>query len=169
MEAEVSKQIDEMLCNGIISPSSSPWASRVILVKKKDGSRRFAVDYRDLNDISKRDAYPMPDARDLLDRMRGCTIFSKLEGASAYWCIPMREEHKEFTAFVSTRGQFEFNRMPFGVSNSQATCQRAVDQALRGCPNVQAFVEDTCVHSKDFEAHLDHLDQTLGRFNRAGI
>ena len=71
MEAEVSKQIDEMLCNGIIRPSSSPWASRVILVKKKDGSRRFAVDYRDLNDIFKRDAYPMPDARDLFDGMGG--------------------------------------------------------------------------------------------------
>ena len=71
MEAEVSKQIDEILCNGIIRPSSSPWASRVILVKKKDGSRRFAVDYGDLNDIFKRDAYPMPDARDLFDGMGG--------------------------------------------------------------------------------------------------
>ena len=88
MEAEVSRQIDEML-GGIIRLSTSPWASRVILVKKKDGSHRFAVDYRDLNDMSKRDAYPMPDARDVFDRMGGSTIFSKLDGASAYWCIPM--------------------------------------------------------------------------------
>ena len=127
-EAEVSKQIDEMLENGIIRPSSSSWASRVILVKKKDGTHRFAVDYRDLNDVTKRDAYPMPDSRDVFDRMGGAAVFSTLDGASAYWRVPVKEKHWEFTAFVSTRGQFEFNRMPFGLSNSQATYQRAVDQ-----------------------------------------
>ena len=81
IEAEVSKQIDEMLEN------SSSWASRVILVKKKDGSHgthRFTVDYRDLNDVTKRDAYPMPDPRDVFDRMGGATVFSTLDGASAY-------------------------------------------------------------------------------------
>ena len=73
--------------------------------------------------------------------------------------IPVKEKHREFTAFVSTRGQFEFNRMPFGLSNSQATYQRAVDQALRGCSNVQAFVDDTCVHTPSFDTHLEHLDE----------
>ena len=84
IEAEVSKQIDEMLENGIIRPSSSSWASRVILVKKKDGTHRFAVDCQDLNDVTKRDAYPMPDTRDVFDRMGGATVFSTLDGASAY-------------------------------------------------------------------------------------
>ena len=111
----------------------------------------------------------MPDARDVFDRMGGCNVFSKLHGASAYWCIPMREEHKELTAFVSTQGQFEFNLMPFGLSNSQATYQRAVDQALQGCLNAQAFVDDTCIHSPDFESHVHHLDETQSRFNKAGI
>ena len=73
-----------MLENGIIRPSSSSWASRVILVKKKDGTHRFAVDYRDLNDVTKRDAYPMPDPRDVFDRMGGATVFSTLDGAFAY-------------------------------------------------------------------------------------
>ena len=109
--------------------------------------------------MTKRDAYPMPDPRDVFDRMGGATVFSTLDGASAYWSVPVKEKHKEFTAFVSTRGQFEFNRMPFGLSNSQATYQRAVDQALRGCPNVQAFVDDTCVHSPSFDTHLEHLDE----------
>ena len=107
-----------MLENGIIRPSSSSWASRVILVKKKYGTHRFAVDYRDLNDVTKRDAYLMPDTRDVFDRMGGATVFSTLDGASAYWSVPVKEKHREFTAFVSTRGQFEFNRMPFGLSNS---------------------------------------------------
>ena len=159
IEAEVSKQIDEMLENGIIRPSSSSWASRVILVKKKDGTHRFAVDFRDLNDVTKRDAYPMSDPRDVFDRMGGATVFSTLDGASAYWSVPVKEKHREFTAFVSTRGQFEFNRMPFGLSNSQATYQRAVDKALRGCPNVQAFVDDACVHYPSFDTHLEHLDE----------
>ena len=128
-------------------------------MKKKDGIHRFAVDYRDLNDVTKRDAYPMPDPRDVFDRMGGATVFSTLDGASAYWSEPVKEKHREFTAFVSTRGQFVFNRMPFGLSNSQATYQRAVDQALRGCPNVQAFVDDTCVHSPSFDTHLEHLDE----------
>ena len=158
-----------MLRNRIIRPSVSLWSSRVILVKKKDGSHRFAVDYRDLDDLSIKDAYPTPDARDVFDRMGGCNVFSKLDGVSAYWCIFMREEYKELTAFVSTRGQFEFNRMPFGISNSQATYQRAVDQALQGSLNAQAFVQDTCVHSPDFESHVHHLDETLSRLNKAGI
>ena len=81
----------------------------------------------------------------------------------------MKENHRELTAFLSTHGQFEFNRMPFGLSNSQATYQRAVDQALRGCPNVQAFVDDTCVHSPSFDTHLEHLDEALARLHRAGI
>ena len=99
IEAEVSKQIDEMLENGIIRPSSSSWASRVILVKKKDGTHRFAVDFRDLNDVTKRDAYPMPVTRDVFDRMGGATVFSTLDGASAYWSVPVKEKHREFTAF----------------------------------------------------------------------
>ena len=68
---------------------------------------RFAVDYRDLNDAWKKDAYPMPDARDIFDRMGGSAIFSKLDAAAAYWSVPMKEEQRELTAFVSTRGQFE--------------------------------------------------------------
>ena len=159
-EAEVSKQIDEMLEN--LDHTSLFFLlgeSSALLVKKKDRTHRFAVDYRDLNDVTKRDAYPMPDPRDVFDRMGGAAVFSTLDGASAYWSVPVKEKHREFTAFVSTRGQFEFNRMPFGLSNSQATYQRAVDQALRGCPNVQTFVDDTCVHSPSFDTHLEHLDE----------
>ena len=95
IEAGVSKQIDEMLENGIIRPSSSSWASRVILVKKKDGTHRFAIYYQDLNDVTKRDAYPMRDPRDVFDRMGGTTVFSTLDGASAYWSVPVKEKHRE--------------------------------------------------------------------------
>ena len=82
-EAEISRQIDEMLENDINEPSNSPWGSRIILVKKKDGSLRFAVDYRDLYDASKKDAHPMPDARYIFDRMGGSAIFSKLDAVAS--------------------------------------------------------------------------------------
>ena len=149
-ESEISRQIEEMLANGIVRPSESPWGSRIILVRKKDGSQRFAVDYRSLNSATKKDAYPMPDSKDIFDRLEGSSILSTLDCASAYWSIPVREEDKERTAIVSTRGQFEFNRMPFGLCNSQTTYQRAVDNAFRGIANAEAFVDDTIVHSSDF-------------------
>ena len=86
-----------MLEHGIIRPSSSPWASRVILVRKKDQSFRFAVDYRSLNDVTKRDSYPLPDVKDILDKLNGCEYYSTLDGASAYWSIPISEEDREKT------------------------------------------------------------------------
>ena len=148
-EAEIGRQIDEMSRNGIIRTSESPWGSRIILVRKKDGTQRFAGDYRCLNAATKKDVF---------DRMEGSEVFSTLDGASAYWSIPVREEDREYTSFVSTRGQFEFNRMPFGLCNSQATYQRAVNDALREATNAESFVDDTIVHSSDFSSHLTHLE-----------
>ena len=155
--------------NGIIRPSDYPWGSRIILVRKKDGSQRFAVDYRDLNAVTKKDAYPMPDSNDVFDRMGGSWIFSTLDCASTYWSIPLREEDKECTAFVSTRGQYEFNRMPFVLCNSQATYQRALDNVLKEATNAEAFVDDIIIHSGGFAAHLNHLDQVPSCLAKAGI
>ena len=121
------------------------------------------------NDASKKDAYPMPDARDNFDRMGGSAIFSKLDAAAAYWSVPMKEEQRELTAFVFTRGQFEFKRMPFDLANSQGTYQRAIDKALHLGSNAQAFVDDTCVYSKDFESHLQHLSEVFGKIGPCGI
>ena len=84
-----------MLQNGIISPSASPWASRIILVKRKDGSTRFAVDYRSLNDLTKKDSYPIPELKDILDKLQGSRYFTSLDGASAYWSVPIAEKDRE--------------------------------------------------------------------------
>ena len=113
-----------MLQNGIVGPSASPWASRIILVRKKDGSTRFAVDYRSLNDVTKKDSYPIPELRDILDKLHGSNYFSTLDGASAYWSVPIAEKDREKTAFLSPRGQFEFCVMPFGLCNAPSTFQR---------------------------------------------
>ena len=107
-EKEIKLQIEQMLKNGIIQTSSSPWSARVILVEKKDKSLRFAVDYRGLNDITRKDAYPIPDSRDIIDKLYGSTIFSKLDGASAYWSIPIKTEDIPKTAFVTPKANTSF-------------------------------------------------------------
>ena len=121
VKREINTQVTQMLENGVIRQSSSPWASRVILVQKKDMSYRFAVDYRALNDQTKKDSYPLPDVKDILDKLQGSTFFSSLDDASAYWSIPIVEPDREKTAFIVPRGQFEFYVMLFGLCNAQVT------------------------------------------------
>ena len=90
-EEEVSRQVEEMCSNGICRPSNSPWASDVVLVRKKDGQMRVAIDYRQLNAVTRRDAYGPPNPQSILDKLEGSRYFSSLDVASAYWCVPMRE------------------------------------------------------------------------------
>ena len=169
MEKEVNKQMKEMLDNGICRPSSSPWSSRVILVRKKDSSYRFVVDYRDLNKVTKKDAYPAANWQDILDKMAGSRVFSFLDGASAYWSVPIREEDREKTAFAVPRGQFEMNVMAFGLCNSQSTYQRVIDQVLAAVPQVEAYIDDACVHTRDVEDHVTHLKLTLDAYKNANM
>ena len=158
-----------MLRNKIIRPSASPWASHVILVRKKDGSLRFAVDYRGLNDVTKKDSYPLPEVKDILDQLDGCQFYSTLDGASAYWSIPINEADREKTSFITLRGQYEFNVMPFGLCNAQATYQRAIDSTLKDVPNSLPYIDDTLTFSNSFDEHLRHLSQVLECYRIANI
>ena len=94
-EEEINKQVGEMVENGMARPSNSPWAHNVILVKKKDNTTRFVEDYRTLNDVTMKDAYPMPNIREILDKMHKSVFFSKMDMASAYWAVPIKEEDCE--------------------------------------------------------------------------
>ena len=117
-EKDIETQIDTMLKNDIIRPSTSPWNSPIILVKKKNGENRFVCDYRGLNHVTKKDTYPLPHVKDVLDKMHGSKYWSTLDAASAYWAMPLREVDKEKTAFSVKRGKFEFNVTPFGICNA---------------------------------------------------
>ena len=97
----------------------------------------------------------------MLDKLHGSTFFSKLDGASAYWSIPIRDEDIPKTAFIIPQGQYEFRVMPFRLTNALATYQRAIDAALREAPSSVAYVDDTLVFSQSFEDHVRHLRQTL--------
>ena len=107
--------LDEMLESGVIEPSDSPWASPVCLVRKKDGTFRFCVDYRRVNAVSRRDAFPIPDIDDALDHLRGAKYFATVDLLSGYWQLGMSER----SAFCTRRGLFHFTRMPFGLSGLQ--------------------------------------------------
>ena len=123
-ECEIERQVSEMIDNGICRESKSPWASNVVLVRKRDGSLRFAIDYRGLNDVTKKDAYSLPNPQHILDKLYGACYFTSLDVASAYWCVPVHDTDIEKTAFYTPRGQYEMLVMPFGLCNSQATYQR---------------------------------------------
>ena len=129
---EAKKLVEEMLHKDVIQPSSSPWAAPIVLVRKKHGSRRFCVDYRKINAITRKDAYPIPRVDDALDTLSGSQWFTTLDMISGYWQVEMDPGDREKTAFCTQEGLFEFKVMPFGLCNAPATFQRLMDAVLVG-------------------------------------
>ena len=115
-----------MLQNDIIRPSQSPWNSPILLVKKNDNTTRSVCDFRGLNDVTKKDTYPLPYILDVIDKMSGINYWTKLDAAAAYWSVPIAEADKERTAFSVPNGKFEFNVMPHGLCNAGATYHRMI-------------------------------------------
>ena len=170
----VEEQIKEMEQNGIIRESKSPYSSNLLLVDKKDGSKRFCVDYRTLNQNTVKDTYDLPNVADILDRIHGCKFFTQLDLASGYWGVPMSPRDIAKSAFTSHMGKWEFLRMPFGMCNSQATFQRAMDKLVRmvrtkGHDGVEAYVDNLLVFSKTYEEHVATLRELFKVLMEANI
>ena len=160
-----------MMEDDIISESRSPWASPVVLVRKKDGSTRFCVDYRKLNQITIRDSYPLPRIDDCLNALGGNLYFSTLDLMSGYWQIRMAPEDINKTAFIINDGLYEFNVMPFGLSNAPATFQRYMDMVLAGLKwqCLLVYLDDICIFSKSFEEHIENLTSTFNRLQNYNL
>ena len=165
----LKQEVEEMIDNGIIRPSASPWSSPVVLVGKKDGSLRFCIDYRKLNEATKKDSYPIPRIQDTLDTLNGSKFFSSLDFAAGYWQIRVNEPDIPKTAFVTKSGLYEFIRMPFGLCNAPSTFQRAMDVLLAGLnwKTALIYIDDILVYSRTFNDHLADLEAVLIRLSDA--
>ena len=166
------QQVKEMLRDGVIRPSNSPWASPVVMVKKKDGSMRFCVDFRQMNDATIKDAHPLPRIDDTLESLYGAQYFTTLDLKSGYWQVPITEEDKEKTAFRTSSGQlYEFNQLPFGLCNAPATFSRLMDRTLAGLAwNICLYyLDDIIVFSATWAEHIQRLKAVFERLRRANL
>ena len=163
--------VSDMLDQGVIEESTSPWSAPIVLVAKKDGSMRFCVDYRRLNDVTVKDPYPLPRVDDTLDALGGARYFSTLDLCSGYHQLPMNDADREKTAFSTPDGHYHFNVMPFGVCNGPSSFQRLMGAVLRGLQwqICLVYLDDIIVFARTFTEHLCRLRQVFSRLRSANL
>jgi transposase InsO family protein len=171
VEKDLRKQLDKWLKHDVIEESCSPWSFRLVAAPKKGGKIRWCVDYRQLNEITMKDSFPLPSIEDNIARLGRSKIFSGIDGSGAFHVIPMTEEAKPKTAFATPWGLFQFKRMPFGLCNGPATYSRLVQRVLEGIPYELAipYLDDTVIHSPDLTSHYRALDLVLEAHRKAGL
>ena len=171
LQDTVRTEVQKMLKEEIIRESSSPWSSPVLIVKKKDGTWRFCVDYRKLNAITHKDAYPLPRVDETLESLSGSQFFTTLDLASGYWQVEVEEGDKEKTAFSTRNGHYEFNVMPFGLTNAPATFERLMECVLAGLTYEQCLVylDDIVIFNMTFPQHLEQLATVFQHLRKAGL
>ncbi|CAF5140136.1 unnamed protein product, partial [Rotaria sp. Silwood1] len=166
---ELQTEVDKLLLDNIIRPSTSPWSSPVVLKKKPDGTYRFLVDFRRLNSITDKDAYPQPTAEELIYRISGHSYFTKLDLKSGYFQIPIAESDKEKTAFATPDGHYEFNVLAQGLMNAPASFQRVMNNliATGRWDYIVIYLDDIVIFSHSLEDHKRHVNEILSILDAA--
>lgn len=171
----VKELIQEMKDNGIIRDSSSPFASPILLVRKKNGEVRMCVDYRGLNSITKKIRFPLPLIEDRINSLGGASVYISLDMASGYYLVPVAEKDIEKTAFVTPDGQYEFLRQPFGYANAPSAFARPIAKVIAPLRNknsktiIQAYIDDIRIAARDLEAAMQALVELLERLRKSGL
>ena len=165
------KELNDLLEQGIIEPTTSEWASPVVYVKKKDGTWRMCVDYRKLNLIARMCVYPLPKVNDIFTMMTGSRYFTTLDLAKGFWQIALHPDSKDKTAFNSVFGQYQFKRLPFGLSTAPSAFQNSLNSVLAGINWVKCMVylDDILIFSKTFEEHLETVKTVCERLANANL
>ena len=159
-----------MLEANVVRRSKSPWSFPVVIVDKKDGSKRFCVDFRKLNQITKRNSYPLPLIDDILALLGKAKYFTSLDLKSGYWQVLIDEADKEKTAFACHRGLFVFNVMPFGLCSAPVIFQELMAIVLQGLSHfATAYLDDILINSETLEQHMGHLETVFDRLRQHGL
>lgn len=172
MQEIIDQEVQKMEQAGVIEPSSSPWSSPVVIARKKDGRPRFCIDFRKVNEVSEKDAYPLPQVNATLDKLRGARYLSTIDLKDGYWQIPLAPESRPITAFtVPGRGLMQFRVMPFGLHSAPATFQRLLDTILGPAlePHVFVYLDDIIVVSPTLKSHLQHLGEVFRRLRESKL
>lgn len=173
VKEEMNKQIQELLTLGIIEPSTSQWRSGVVMVRKKCGAFRFAIDFRKLNAVTEKISFPMPRVEDVWDAIGAskAKYFSTLDLASGFWQIPLDPTTKHKTSFVTADAQYQFTRLPFGLSNAPISFQQTMSTLLRGIVNkfVLVYIDDLIIFSETYDEHKRHLEEVFSRLRLANL
>ena len=167
----ISQHVDTMMNQGVIEPASSPWASNLVLVRKKDGTFRCCVDYRRLNSVTRKDAYPLPRIDSCLDAMAMAKWFSTFDLRSSYHQVRVDPRDMDKTAFICPRGMYRFRTMPFGLCNAGATFQRLMDVIMAGLhlDICLVYLDDIIVYSRTPEEHFERLVLMFNRLRNSGL
>ena len=168
----VQQEVEDMLKRGVIQHSNSPYSAPIVLAKKKDGSWRFCVVYKRLNEITVKDAFPIPKIEQTFDALNGAKLFSTLDLASGYWQVPVAPEDRHKTAFVTPDGGlYEYVRMPFGLTNAPGTFQRLMNNLFVQYiyKGVLIFLDDVLLYSGDIEQHTQNLKITFETLRKANL
>ena len=167
----IDEHVDKMLANDICEPSVSPWASNIVLVKKFDGTLRFCVDYRQLNNLTVKDSFPLPRIDTCFDALGGAKYFSTLDLRQGYWQVENDPETADKTTFITRKGAFKFKVLPFGLTNAPAVFQRLMNLVMQGLTweACLVFLDDIIVMWSTFDQHLERLSSVFSRLKSANL